>query len=112
MIIIQFFYIGQVNIEKVIDKFYYKREYTQKNLSHFPKKIKNGDWEEILNFDFLKSFSCFYSHIRDTYETCYPIKKVKITYANKNPWISNDLKMEIAEREKLYVKYKKKSNRI
>ena len=35
-----------------------------------------------------------------------------MTYANKNPWISNDLKMEIAEREKLYVKYKKNPTSI
>ena len=29
------FSIGQENIVKVIDKFYYKREYTQKKRSHF-----------------------------------------------------------------------------
>ena len=93
---------------KILDKYRYKREFTNKNFSKFKKKLCNLDWNTTLISDSAKlDFSCFFSIITDLFNSSFPVKKIKITYSNKNPWITRKLKDEIIKREKLHAKSKK-----
>ena len=93
---------------KILDKYRYKREFTNKNISKFKKKLCNLDWNTTLISDSAKlDFSCFFSIITDLFNSSFPMKKIKITYSNKNPWIRRKLKDEIVKREKLHAKSKK-----
>ena len=60
------------------------------------KQFKKIDWNSTLNTDsVLLDFSCFFALVKDIFDSCFPQKKIKITYSNKNPWITKVLKDEI-----------------
>ena len=50
--------------------------------------------------------------VKYIFDSCFPQKKIKITYSNKNPWINNVLKDEIKQREKLFTKSKRNPSQI
>ena len=60
----------------------------------------------------LLDFSCFFALVKDIFDSCFPQKKIKITYSNKNPWITNVLKDENKQREKLFIKSKRNPSQI
>ena len=60
----------------------------------------------------LLDFSCFFALVKDIFNSCFLQKKVKITYSNKTPWITNVLKDEINQREKLFIKSKRNPSQI
>ena len=102
------FTIRQNMEPKIPDKYCYKRDYTNKNISKLNKQFNKIDWNSTLNTDsVLLDFSCFFALAKDIFDRCFPDKKLKITYSNKNPWITNVLKDEIKRREKLFIKSKR-----
>ena len=60
----------------------------------------------------LLDFSCFFALVKDIFDSCFPQKKTKITYSNKNLWITNILKDEIKQREKLFIKSERNPSQI
>ena len=107
------FTIRQNMEPKIPDKYRYKREFTNKNISKLNKQFKKIDWNSTLNTDsVLLDFSCFFALVKDIFDSCFPQKKIKITYSNKNPWITNLLKDEIKQREKLFIKSKRNPSQI
>ena len=107
------FTIRQNMEPKIPDKYRYKREFTNKNISKLNKQFKKIDWNSTLNTDsVLLDFSCFFALVKVIFDSCFPQKKIKITYSNKNPWITNLLKDEIKQREKLFIKSKRNPSQI
>ena len=91
----------------------YKREFKNKNISKLNKQFKKIDWNSTLNTDsVLLDFSCFFALVKDIFDSCFPQKKIKITYSNKNPWITKVLKDEIKQREKLFIKSKRNPSQM
>ena len=65
-------------------------------------------WNTTLISDLAQlDFSCFFYIIADLFNSSFPVKIIKITYSNKNPWITRKLKDEIIKREKLHARSKK-----
>ena len=57
--------------------------------------------------DAQSSYTKFHSHIAKSFETCFPIKKVKIGYLTKLPWLTASLKKSIKNKQNLYAIYLK-----
>ena len=61
---------------KILDKYCYKREFTNKNISKFKKKLCNLDWNTTLISDSAKlNFYCLFSIIIDLFNSSFPVKK-------------------------------------
>ena len=98
---------------KIPDKYRYKRKFTNKNIYKLYKQFKKIDWNSTLNTDsVLLDFSCFFALVKDIFDSCFLQKKIKITYSNKNPWITKVLKDEIKQREKLFIKSKRNPSQM
>ena len=107
------FTIRQNMEPKIPDKYRYKRKFANKNISKLNKQFKKIDWNSTLNTDsVLLAFSCFFALVKDIFDSCFPQKKIKITYSSKNPWITNLLKDEIKQREKIFIKSKRNPSQI
>ena len=78
------FTIRQDVESKILDKHRYKKEFTNKNISKFKKKLCKLDWNTTLISDSAQSdFSyVFLNNYRLLYSSS-PVKKIKITYSNK-----------------------------
>ena len=85
------FTIRQIMEPKIPDKYRYKREFTNKNISKLNKQFKKIDWNSTLNTDsVLLDFSCFFALVKDIFH----------------------LKDEIKQREKLFIKSKRNPSQI
>ena len=71
------FTIRQNMEPKIPDKYRYKREFTNKNISKLNKQFKKIDWNSTLNTDsVLLDFSCFIALVKDIFDSCFPQKKI------------------------------------
>ena len=83
------FTIRQDVDSKILNKYRYKKEFTNKNISKIKKKLSKLDWNTTLISDSAKvDFSYLFSIFTDLFISSFPVRKVKITYSNKNPWIT------------------------
>ena len=48
------------------------------------------------------AYSAFYKDYSMLYDTCFPLKEVKIGYRNRKPWLSDSLKRLISVKNRLY----------
>ena len=88
--------------------YYSKRSLTEKNINMFIRKIQDRNWDDVLtNSNTDEAFNIFYSYFLNTYENCFPVKKYKIGYKNRKPWLTQGLKNAIMNKNKLYEKYRK-----
>ena len=102
------FHIHPVSIEKETDVFFWKRCLNTVNKLKFRDMVSNEDWAEILNNGDTKSaFTSFHSKIKTIYDCAFPKIKVKIRYNNRKPWLTDDLKEAIKNKNKLFIKTKK-----
>ena len=66
------------------------------------KSLEKKEWFNLLdNCNTNEAFTYFATFIKDKYDKYFPLKKVKINYHNRNEWITDELRSEIVEREKL-----------
>ena len=79
-----------------------KRDFSNKNKSKLNKMLKTQSWNQIyfLN-DAQKGFTFFQKQFLYIYEECFPEKEFKITYKNRRPWVTDDLRHFIAYKHKL-----------
>ena len=102
------FYINLVKIETHMDKYIVKRKYTVKNKESFMNSLREVDWRNIHNqSETNSSFNCFYDTIKELHNKHFPKVKMKIRHNNNKPWLSDDIKDEIKQKNKLYKISKK-----
>ena len=53
------------------------------------------------------AFSYFHNNLKVMYDQAFPIKKIKETYHNRKPWLTECLKISIKKKNKLYIVNKK-----
>ena len=69
----------------------------------FRNVLKGITWNDMyLESDFETAFNMFYICFIATFEKCFPLKRIKINYKNKNVWLSNGLRKCIAYKNKLF----------
>ena len=85
-----------------------RRSYNKLNSEKFKTEIQNFDWNQIYNFtDCQEAFSFFHKHFKSLYDKCFPIRKTKLSYVNKKPWLTLGLKNSIKVKNQLFMKYKR-----
>ena len=81
-----------------------KRLYNDCNMQAFSRMISSIDWNFVLLCNnAIESFSAFYDKFVDCYNQCFPLKKFKVKYKNRKPWLSIGLKESIKIKNKLYI---------
>jgi exonuclease III len=87
-------------------KYRYKRSQGVENKNKFKTLINNHDWSPILNNNNTQtSYSIFHENITKIYNTAFPIKRTKIGYESKLPWLSDGLKISIKRKHILHTKH-------
>ena len=85
------------------ESFKMKRNFSNQNISKLKKTVRKHNWNEVYSAESAQLvFTVFLKFIKLSFSECCPIEKIKINYRNRHDRISNDLKNEIREREKLY----------
>ena len=57
--------------------------------------------------DPLLAYTTFFNKLITIYNRCFPLKKVKDTYHNRKPWLTENIKQCIKNKNKLFAKSKK-----
>ena len=85
----------------------YRRIYNYKNKSAFKTALTQADWNDVLTcFDPQSAFSTFFQNLHKKYNTCFPLKQVRVNYYNRKPWLSDQLKQCIRFKNEMYAKIK------
>ena len=88
------------------------RSISECNINQFITKLRNTNWYSVTsNQDGQSAFSYFYNTYHKLYNECFPLKTIKNTYLNRKPWLSLAMQKSIKIKNKLYLKYKKTSNK-
>ena len=97
------FYIDNTQTGKTAPKFILKRLYTPANSKKFSEQLNNQDWSEILNSQNVKEANAKYLKIyKEAYEACFPVKRVKLGYNNKKPWLKQNILEAIKIKNKMH----------
>lgn len=90
------------------DNYVVKRIFNDRNKTKFMGKLSDCDWTECLRqTDCQTAFSMFYNQYVSHFDECFPLKKIKVGYKNRKPWLSDDLKQSIKRKNALYRKFLK-----
>ena len=92
----------------VTKKYRERRDFDIKKIVEFKSKLRNIDWEnKFISGSAQDDFTIFFNEVKYLFDQTFPKEKVEIKYSNKNPWISNKIKKDIIQREKLHFISKK-----
>ena len=73
-----------------------KREFTEHNISKFNKMLSKEDWKTVYKEnDASYAFLKFQNKFKMMFESCFPLKDIKINYDNRAPYLTRGLKQSI-----------------
>ena len=85
-----------------------RRFYNNRNIERFKNELNNIDWNDVLDItDPQSAYTLFFNKLTLIYNRCFPLKKVKDTYYNLKPWLTENIKQCIKCKNKLFAKSKK-----
>ena len=83
--------------------FIVKRSFSERNKEKFVEELGKIDWEGLLEIqDTRLAFSRFHQFYCDTFNKCFPLRKVKLKSSNEKPWLTDELKEMINYKNKLF----------
>ena len=81
------------------------RNYSHQKITEFKKRLSQIEWANVLNCnDAQEAFSLFHEKYMKLYDECFPVLKIKSTYKNRKPWLTDALKSAIKKKNRLYLK--------
>ena len=84
------------------------RQYSKQNLEKFHEKLKDCDWSSVYcETDAQRAYTLFNDVFSQIYNRSFPIKRKKIGYKDRKPWLTEALKISIKEKNRLYIQYKR-----
>ena len=87
------FYIQYKLEPHIEDNYRIGRPITEKNKKHFSETLLNLDWSPVTSdTDTQSAYTKFHDIISKSYNSSFPLKKSKIGYSNKLPWLTSGLK--------------------
>ena len=102
------FHITEDLIKKDEAQFIKRRITTQQNVLAFSNRLTQHNWDHVLcEEDPQSAYSKFMKDYLDIYNSCFPIKMMKLGYKTRKPWLSEGLKKSIKIKNKLYHKHRK-----
>ena len=79
------------------------RRMNDKSYALYINRISQFDWERVKQYTTCQSaFTFFSTSLKRIFDECFPVVKVKQTYRNRMPWLSEGLKQSIKFKNKLY----------
>ena len=85
-----------------------KREFTEHNISKFNKMLSKKDWKTVYKEnDASYAFLKFQNKFQMMFESCFPLKYIKIKYDNRAPYLTRGLKQSIKNKHVLLEKFEK-----
>ena len=67
-------------------------------------KLESIDWNLVdTSSNCNYAYTMFHNTFLNCYHQCFPLRKVRFTYRNRKPWLSEGLKKSIKVKNKLYV---------
>ena len=98
------FYIQYKLEPHLEDNYRIGRSITEKNKNHFSETLLKLDWSSVTSDnDTQSAYTKFHDIITKSYNSSFPLKKTKIGYINKLPWLSIGLKNSIKRKHKLHT---------
>ena len=93
------------------DKYISKRTFNDNSRARFSNMLEQIDWNQSLHESECQSaFTSFYNEYKRCFDTCFPLRRVKLGYKNRKVWLSAGLKESIKKKNKLYCIYLKSKN--
>ena len=90
------------------DIFIKKRNFSDRNKLKFREMLSSIDWNSHNNNnDCQAAFSNFYTDYKACFNGAFPLKKSKVGYKNRKPWLTNALRDAIQKKNLLYRKFLK-----
>ena len=81
----------------------YCRQYNENNIKKFCDKLQVFDWMDVMRETNCQiAFSKFYDIFRNLYDDCFPMRRIKLNYRNRKPYLTEGLKKSIKVKNKLY----------
>ena len=89
----------------------HKRNFFNKN--SFLQDIAKHEWQSLYECKYTQTaYSCLHETIKIYFEKNFPTKRVKNTYKDRLPWLTEELKLDIKTKNVLYLHYKKHPTQI
>ena len=104
------FYVSSYHNQLIPNDLYIcRRNDCYNNKLAFQRALSETEWSEMyMQCDDVQSaFSMFHSRYVDLFDKHFPIRKTKLTYNNRKPWLTSALKQTIHKKNRLYAKFKR-----
>lgn len=84
------------------DKFIFKRIWDSKSYDKFINEINNTDWDPIYNCnDTQIAYTLFHNILYQIFDKHFPMKRIKLGYKTRKPWLTPAIKASIKHKNKL-----------
>ena len=105
------FHISQDHVSHNEDQYIKRRISSPENIVNFTNKLNEHNWDHVLsNQDPQSAYSAFIKDYVDIYNSCFPIKTIKLGYKTRKSWLSEGLKKSIKKKNKMYHRQRKSGN--
>ena len=105
------FYIDNSCLRKRENLYVTKRFYNRNNVEKFKNDLSNDLWNDVLAMQDAQSvYSLFFQKLADMYNKRFPLKRVRSSYYNRKPWLTEGLKLSIKVKNRLHARCKKHPN--
>ncbi len=82
-----------------------KRSFTNKNTTKFARSLNDETWQCVYNAnDSQRAFERFQGVIDQHFDTNFQMQTFTMNYKNRHPWMTNDLRKQIKNKNTLYLK--------
>ena len=86
-------------------EYIFKRVFSPEKISNFGLALDSTIWDNLFNtLDAQEAFTNFHKYFVNLYNKHFPLKKIKIGYKTRKPWLTSGLKNSINTKNKLYIK--------
>ena len=81
-----------------------KRSFCEKNIAQFSHNLKNETWDIVYEESTQVAFTWFQGVIDLFFDKCFQKRLFKMTYQNRYPWMTNEMRTRITTKNKLGYK--------
>ena len=87
-----------------------KRNLCEKNIARFNRSLQRETWDLVYTQGTQKGFTWFQRSANLLFDKCFNKQTYPITYRNRYPWMTNELRAKIMEKNKLGQQVSKNTN--
>ena len=100
--------MSNLKVKPKTDNIVLRRDFSESNKAKFYKAMKNLKWDTIYKIENAQSaYEYFEAVILELFENFFPLRKVRLKYSNKLPWVTKGLRISIKQKHSLQNKFEK-----